>query len=249
MASPPPPRLGLDLEGGVQNFNAIRGVKDAPDVSFEEAIAIASQGCPALQGEDFSGEIFLTTMFADGVSVSDKGILTNDEISAINFYTKHTKFYPTLNEVMRSLNRALVEPFLPYLKLLLSGLYKLPLPDTPKTVYRGVKKQLYADYPADKKCIWWAFSSATATISVVNTFIGISENRSLFAIETRRFVDIRKFSAFQNLEDERLILPGTLLKVKSVANQGSNLYIIQMEDISSPPLLDFSHPQLNKVIE
>ena len=49
--------------------------------------------------------------------------------------------YPRLNAALRNHDIAALEPFLPYMKLLLSGLYQLPLTHT--RTYRGVKLELF----------------------------------------------------------------------------------------------------------
>ena len=49
--------------------------------------------------------------------------------------------YPLLNAALRKHDKRSLEPFLPYMKLLLSGLYRLPL--VRARTYRGVKLELY----------------------------------------------------------------------------------------------------------
>ena len=49
--------------------------------------------------------------------------------------------YPRLNAALRNLDKRGLEPFLPYMKLLLSALYCLPLTHVP--TYRGVKLDLF----------------------------------------------------------------------------------------------------------
>ena len=50
--------------------------------------------------------------------------------------TRETPFYGALNECLRSENREDIKPFLPWMKLALSGMYRLPLQNV--TVYRGI---------------------------------------------------------------------------------------------------------------
>merc|ERR1719353_1331046 len=65
------------------------------------------------------------------------GDMTTDEAAAIMLYTQHCCLYPLLNSALRDhAHPENVEAFLPYLKLLLKGLNKLPL--IRKQVYRGV---------------------------------------------------------------------------------------------------------------
>ena len=54
---------------------------------------------------------------------------------------QETCLYPRLNAGLRTHNTVALDAFLPYMKLLLSGLYQLPL--TQVTTYRGVKLELY----------------------------------------------------------------------------------------------------------
>ena len=49
--------------------------------------------------------------------------------------------YPRLNAALRTRDERILGPFLPYMKLLLSALYHLPLTQVP--TYRGVKLELY----------------------------------------------------------------------------------------------------------
>ena len=49
--------------------------------------------------------------------------------------------YTRLNAALRNHDITALEPFLPYMKLLLSGLYQLPL--THVRTYRGVKLELF----------------------------------------------------------------------------------------------------------
>ena len=54
---------------------------------------------------------------------------------------QETCLYPRLNAALRNRDKRSLEPFLPYMKLLLSALYQLPLTQVP--TYRGVKLQLF----------------------------------------------------------------------------------------------------------
>ena len=54
---------------------------------------------------------------------------------------QQTCLYPRLNAALRNHGKRSLEPFLPYMKLLLSALYQLPLVQVP--TYRGVKLELF----------------------------------------------------------------------------------------------------------
>ena len=102
--------------------------------------------------------------------------------------------------------------FLPYLKLLLTGLNKLPLKRV--KVYRGVRGDLHEEYNQlqGKVLRWWAFSSTTVQEDTTKTFSGTEGDRTVFGIDAIG-VDIAAFSAFPN-EAEVLLLPGTALVVE-----------------------------------
>ena len=55
--------------------------------------------------------------------------------------SQDTCLYRRLNAALRSHGKRDLKPFLPYMKLLLSALYQLPLVQVP--TYRGVKLELF----------------------------------------------------------------------------------------------------------
>jgi hypothetical protein len=135
--------------------------------------------------------------------------LTVDEAAAIHLYTQINDFHKILNECMRSKDRGLVKCFLPYLRLLLGGLYKLPLCGS--TVYRGIKAGLLPEYNAKGKMfVWWSITSTSGDMGVATgaAFVG-SGNSTLFAIHGRCLVNIKDYSAHPT-EEEYILLPGTL---------------------------------------
>ena len=163
-------------------------------------------------------------------------------------YTQESKFYKGLNKSLGKRDRSKLLPYFPYLKILLTALHKLPpCPDV--IVNRGVKLPPLGDgrgqppladrYAVGDEPIWWAFSSATASLSVLQSeqFLGTSGNRTIFQLKVRRAVDVSKYSAIK-AEDERLILCGTPFKVTSKLNAGNGLWMVQMEeDVEAPALV------------
>merc|ERR1719353_740770 len=93
--------------------------------------------------------------------------MTNDQAAAIMLYTQDTCLYRRLNAALRSHGTRRLEPFLPYMKLLLSALYQLPLVQLP--TYRGVKRELFETYNllAGKVWCWRSFSSTTRNKEVL----------------------------------------------------------------------------------
>jgi hypothetical protein len=121
----------------------------------------------------------------------------------------------------------------------MTAVHKLP-PCTDAAVNRGVKLAIHHKYNEGDEPIWWAFSSATATLSVLQNeqFLGMTGDRTIFQLQNvRRAVDIAKYSAIK-AEDERLILCGTPFVVKGKVNMGNGLWMVQMEeDLSAPALV------------
>lgn len=125
-------------------------------------------------------------------------------------YTQQTCMYPRLNSALRDhMNPEKLAPFLPYFKLLLTALYKLPLLSA--QTYRTVKLDLHELYNQleGKVFTWWAFSSSTL---LDDLYKGSVNDRTMFIIDAIG-VDISAFSAHPD-EQEVLLLPGTPLMVK-----------------------------------
>ena len=139
---------------------------------------------------------------------------TVDEAAAIQLYTQPCCLYPMLNSALRDhTHPENLEAFLPYLKLLLKGLNKLPL--IRKQVYRGVNVDLHEEYNRlqGRTFRWWAFSSTSQDESIASDFLlGGAGESTLFKIDGIG-VDISPFSAFPK-ESEVLLLPGTCLVVE-----------------------------------
>lgn len=237
----------LDVnEDDGDNFNAIRGIPKAPDMPFEAAVTVLVDGVPELHDENLGGEAKLASRFAKN---HPDALLSQDQVAAINFYTRETPFYEVLNNAMRARNREVLKPFFPFLKIFFSALYLLELPTTPQPVYRGIAKQVYATKKKGNDLLFWSFSSTTASLDVLSNpaFLGTTGKRTILNIESRCFVDIRKYSAYQ-IEDERLLLPGTLLVIKAILEPAVGLQIFQLrDDDESPSAMDYCHPQLKVV--
>ena len=73
--------------------------------------------------------------------------------------SQETCLYPRLNAALRNHDARSLEPFLPYMKLLLSGLYQLPLTHT--RTYRGVKLEIFE--ASESKCRVHCFSKVVSS--------------------------------------------------------------------------------------
>ncbi len=221
------------------NFNFIRGVGEAPDCEFSEAVR-HTLSCPQLAAEDLTPFVRCAQMFADNFNILTCD-LNRHQIAAIHFYTQESPFYSHLNRFLRDRDRTKLKPFFPFLKLLLSAIYLLPT--IRGTVYRGIKRNLAGDYWKSRTLVWWGFSSTTVELEVLQNpqFLGTSGDRTLFVIEANTAVDISRYSAI-NSERERLLIPGTQLRVAGVLPQTPELTIIQMVEGEEDQLLDYRRP-------
>jgi hypothetical protein len=105
------------------------------------------------------------------------------------------------------------------------------LPFAPRqSVWRGVTRDLSAEFPVGNEMIWWSFSSCTTSLSVLESdvYLGRIGARTLFSIDAINGKFIRKHSHFDT-EDEILLLPGTVLEVQSQLNPAPDLYIIHLK--------------------
>ena len=168
--------------------------------------------------------------------------LTIDESAAIRLYTiewkkPHRSLYSMLNHTLMKDDRELLRPYFKYLKLFLTALVKLPCVQ-PLTIWRGVTKNLSAEFPPNTPVTWWAFSSCTTELTVLdnNMYLGKIGDRTLFSVETINGRTIRDHSHFDT-EDEVLLLPGTHMIVQSQFSPGANLYIIHLKQVIPEAML------------
>lgn len=232
------------------NFNPIFGLSDEPETTLHDALSIMSEAPQyASSFKHLKTSADAAYMFANNFLIEKKDEekykdLSREHIAAINFFTHETPFYPALNKCLRSRDRTDIKPFFRWMKLALSGLYKLSL--ELQTVYRGVKLDLQASYPRGRTFVNWSFTSTTRNLEVLQTeqFLGSSGDRTLFSIKAYNLVAIKDLSSIPS-EDEVLMLPGTVLKVTGVLQAGNGLTMIQLEqDTNATALLDFVHPML-----
>jgi len=182
--------------------------------------------------------------------------MTDDQAAAIMLYTQVSCLYPRLNSALRNHDKDGLEPFLPYMKLLLSALYQLPLIRVP--TYRGVKLEIFETYNALSRKVWswWSFSSTTRYKKVLlksEAFLGTQGKRTLFCLDAFG-VDIAPFSAMPD-EEEVLLLPCMPLTNGPGDNPESDLWTFNVEspavsDSSElpPVMIDYVHPDWNAAV-
>jgi hypothetical protein len=208
----------LSLKDAVE---ALRGVNDAVYFSLIAAVL------PAL------------TAVAPKLASGKYPTITVDEAAAIYLYTMETPLYRTLNTALRNEDAAAIAPFEKYIKLFLTALYKLPIEKC--TVYRGIRDP--PAYNDGDLLVWWGFSSTSRRVAVTETFLQVAGPRVKFIIENVPCVDIEEFSAIP-VESERLLLPGTALKVLSVTPEfDKGRRDVQAQFIKGQVVFDFMHPE------
>jgi hypothetical protein len=197
-----------------------------PLVSLEEAVIPLIPILPDIRRKVHTAKL-KCTIPADS--------LTPDQSAAIMLYTMDWEpqdecLYVVLNAHLRAADRKKLKPWFLYLKLILTGLSRLP--SIKRTVYRGVKLDLSSEHREGEQFFWWGFSSCTTEMNVLKSdqFLGDSGTRTLFHIECMNGKDIGRHSYYQT-ENEILLLPATYLEVKSSFEMAAGLHVIQLKEI------------------
>ncbi|CAF1333318.1 unnamed protein product [Adineta ricciae] len=234
----------MDVEGessamntSVVEYQNAPNVKyeDIPITSIEEAVEALAPLIPDIQRRTEEIKSRYLNPPSDG--------LTLDQSVSIRLYStqwmpRNKSLYIVLNATLRSKDKEKLKPWFRYIKLFLTALEQLP--KYSRTVYRGVKADLHADYPKGKDIEWWAFSSCTDRIGVLEheSFLGKTGERTLFNIECVSAKNIEKHSAFEK-ENEVLLPPGIQFEVIDCLHLNNGLYIIQLrEKQTAQPRLD-----------
>jgi hypothetical protein len=213
------------------------GYSKAPLLELSKAVALI----PGLDPQEVAAAVFSALDLAEDILDDDEWDnpfkLTQDEIAAINLYTQQL-VYLLLNSVLRERDRTKVTPFFPFLRLLMSGMDKLPSHEG--ILYRGVKLKLEAKcYQTKKKFIWWSFSSCTTSGEALQNpmFLGAQGERTLFAIDCTEGKDIQRFSSYKN-EAEILLPPGLQFRVgnRMLVPGAVGLTLINVKQLPVPKL-------------
>ena len=232
----------LSMDKEKSSFAPIIGVDKAPDVSIYDSLMHAWRSCPTLQSSltENDMEVIATAARLHFMSLSgpDPHGLNEHQAASIHVYTQESAFYHILNELLRGTDRSKLEPFKPYLKLLLMGLNKIP--PAVKTLYRGVQKslgQLSQQFEKGKPVVWWSVTSTASHVSVLEQFLGKSGDRCMFTINAISARDIQRYSAMGSTEREFVLSPGSCLMVEDILDAGHGLTIVQMAEDASMTLL------------
>lgn len=225
----------------LEYLSAISGLAQTPLVSLEEAVRPL---------ESIVADVELQAYMALQKSQIPADGLTQNESASIRLYTMEWEpsdkcLYKVLNKTLRSKGQdriAQLKPWHLYLRLFLCALFRLP--PIRATVYRGVKEDMRERYHKGKKNVWWAFSSSTTSIGVLNLFLGKTGPRTMFHIECLSGRDIRNHSDLPH-ENELLLPPALEFQITDHLDQ-DELQIFQLKEtrllMSIPPTVPMVTP-------
>jgi hypothetical protein len=164
--------------------------------------------------------------------------LTRDEAAAIHIYTKEwsenmESLYTIFNRDLRTKDRSKIKPWLPFLRLFMAALAKIPSQKV--HIYRGLRDDVSEDYTEGKNFVWASATSCTRDINVAHNFFSNSNGGgTLFRIDAYNGKDISAFSCYK-LEAEVLLCPGAKLRVAQkpkLENIGGNsILVIQLQEV------------------
>ena len=185
---------------------------------------------------------FYVKMALDETPEKPPNGLTIDESAAVRLYTiewskPHRSLYSMINHTLKKDDREHLRPYFKYMKLFLTALIKIPCAP-PSTIWRGITKNMSAEFPPGTPVTWWAFSSCTTSLTVLENhmYLGNTGDRTLFSVETINGRTIKDHSHFVT-EDEMLLLPGTYMVVQSQLSPAPGLYIIHLKQVIPDEIL------------
>jgi hypothetical protein len=203
------------------SHNPLSDYEDTPVQTLDKAVENLIQFVPGVVN-------YVSTAKKD---CKQNSTLTWDEEAAIRLYTMSTTFAICLNQTLRLENQRVPKEWFPFLKLIVAALKKLPR--TEDTVWRGVKDDTVASkYLEGEMYTWWTVTSCSTSIEIVEKYLDESGSGTLFAIKTVTGRGISIFSAVQD-EQEVIIMPGTLVRVKSKSSDIFHRFsIIHLEEVA-----------------
>lgn len=208
-----------------KTLTPIKGYEKCKLVSLEEAI---NEIQPSIDDVD----TMVWTAKRNSRNPTDN--LTSDESASVHLYTLEwpeadQSMYALLNQKLRSEKRRELVSWHSYLKLFLTALYKLP--SLKKTVWRGIRGNVNDLYQED--FIWWGVSSCTETMKVMERFIGLEGERTIFMIDCVNGKAIKSHSFYKD-ENEIVLMPGTYLRVVDKWSPARDLHMIRLQEETPP---------------
>lgn len=210
----------------------LQGYGNKPLVSIEESVKpLAQLVC----------DIAVDARQAKGSAYHDSGLLTKDESAAIYLYTlESTKgsssLRTLLNETLYLQTQEGLKPYLSYLKLLLTALFKLPPNEC--TAWQATHLDLSDTYKKGEYLCWTGFSSCRNSIKSLHATQHAKTLmiRTILSIECINAREIQIYSCCPK-ENEILLLPCTYFQVTDVMHQRDHTVIIYLRELKPPHIL------------
>jgi hypothetical protein len=235
----------MDINEPLTMMTPIRGYDQMPLVPLEQAVQPLVPFIPEVQQMAHITKARCKNPPPDSLTV--------DQSAAIMLYTlgwepKESSVYYILNAALRKEDRQVLKPWFLYLKLFFTALSLLP--STPRTVFRGMKRNEKHRYKKGEKVVWWGFSSCTSKMDVLNNeaFLGASGERTFFTIECQSGKDIQQHSYFKS-ENEVLLPAAREFKVESILSQPGGLNMIQLKETQPKYPLIESFSTINQLVQ
>lgn len=152
-------------------------------------------------------------------------------------------FFSRLNKALRAEERHALKPWFAFLKLFVTALEKLP--STKRTVWRGVRGDVYPIFADGDVHIWCSVISCSMDLTVVERYVG--EAGTLFAIDAIHGKDISAFSAFP-VEQEVVLIPGTHVSATTLPLSFiSRLFIFHLKEDEKQRFVDWKVKSLQSM--
>ena len=158
--------------------------------------------------------------------------LTRDQSAAIFLYTMEgtlDSLYDVLNRALRQRQRAILAPWLLFLKLFVIALEKCPTRTC--NVWRGVKGDQRRLFSRGETFTWWSITSCSTRVSELRNFL--SADGTLFMIEAVQGRDVSLYSAIPG-EEEIILAPGTKFTVMDNSlEHETGLHVVHLKELSA----------------
>jgi hypothetical protein len=218
-----------EIYDALDPVNPLAGLADVPHCTLEEAATHAQMHC----NTNLQAAVEAAFAFAAELAAANRlGPLSVADAAAVHLYSQETPLYRYVNGGLAGHGgegRDALPHYLPYIKLLLAALLKLP-PQCATNVYRGIKLPLNTLIPnanVGQKVVWWAFTSTSRSKIAPKDFIG--STGTLFQISSNDGRDISRYSGAN--EEEVILLPGSQFVVDIICPYASHIEEVRMHQL------------------
>jgi hypothetical protein len=157
--------------------------------------------------------------------------LTEDESAAVYLYTddwNDRSLNRILNQALQSSDRAMLKPWLDFLKLFNHALEKLPI--VKDTIWRRLPIDTAKQLKDNEEIVCWGVTSSSTSADIMNNML--HQNSILCSIKPLNGKKVHGYTPYDS-DQEVLLLPGTRLLVRSnELNHGMEKPVIYLDEIS-----------------